>query len=65
MVMQEFSDAVIQERIREAAELRRQQEALALTGRGATPRSGPFRQPTRRLPLRTFLARVFPMASVS
>lgn len=65
MMIQEFSNAIVQERIREAAEFRRQQEALASRGQVATPRSDLSRQPARRLPLLPFLARVFPTASAS
>ena len=65
MVTQELANAVIQERVREASEFRRQQEARASRGQVATPRSDLSRPPARRLPLLPFLARVFPTASDS
>lgn len=64
MFMPELVEAVMQERMREAAELRRQHEARAIEEQGATPRGGLSRQ-RRRLPFLAFVARGFRTASVS
>ena len=66
MLIQELSNATMQERGREAAELQRQHEAETLQRQGATPRGG-LSKPSnrlRRLLPPSFMARVFRTASV-
>ena len=65
MMIQEFSNVAMQDRRREAAELQRQHKAETLQRQGATPRGG-LSTPSdrlRRLPLPSFMARVFRTAS--
>ena len=66
MLTHELLQAAMQERMREAAELRRQREAEALCGQDASPRGGLSRPRLRlwRLPLPSFVARSFRTASV-
>ena len=65
MVTPELFQAAMQERMREAAELHLQNEARALQGQGASPRSGLSRLRFQGLPLPSFVARRFRTASVS
>lgn len=65
MITQELMETVMRERMWEAAQLQRQQQAEALQEQDATPRVGLSRQRIRRLPLLSFMARGFRTASVS
>lgn len=65
MTTPELVGAVMQERMREAAELRRQQEARDLQEQGATPRGGLSLERIRRLLLPSFMTRGFRTASIS
>lgn len=64
MVLPELVETAMQERLREAAQLRRQHEALKLQGQAAPPRGGLSPRPARGLPLLSFVARGFRTASV-
>ena len=63
MMTQEFLNAVMQERTREAAELQRRYQARKLKGRDAAPRGGLSLPRLRRLPLPSCVARGFRTAS--
>ena len=63
MYTQELVQAMIEDRAREAAELQRQRRALDALGRSASPRREPSRRIVRRLPIPSFVARVFRTAS--
>lgn len=63
MVTQEMMNGAMQDHMREAAELRRQRQALRSRGATTTPRSGRSQKNDRKSPLRSFLARLR-MASV-
>ena len=63
MMSEEFAYPVMRERIREAAEIRRQREALAGERRGANPRSVLSGMVFGWLALRSHVARRFRTAS--
>ncbi len=65
MTEQELVNATMQDRMREAADLRRQQEARSIKGQGAAPRVALSLQCIRRQPLLSRMARRFSKASVS
>ena len=64
MFLQELTDTFMEERMREAAGLRRLEEAEHLQRQDVSPRHGLSRQHIRRLPFLAFVARMFRMASV-
>lgn len=64
MLAPEMFEAAMQERMREAAELQRQQEAEAIQQQDQPPRGSLPGVRFWRLPLLTFVARVFRTASV-
>ena len=64
MVTRELMETVMQERMREAAEFRRQHQARASQGRAATPRSGLSLGRIMRLPLLSVVTRGCHTASV-
>ncbi len=63
MVTRELMETVMQERMWEAAELRRQHQARASQERGAAPRSGPSLERIRRFPFLSSVTRGFRTAS--
>jgi hypothetical protein len=65
MMIQELVEAVMLEREREAVELERAHKARALRRRTERPRSGPSRDESKRLAVRSFMTRHNPSASVS
>ena len=65
MVTRELMESVMQERMREAAELRRQHQARASQERAATPRSSLSLERILRLPLLSSVTGGFHKASAS
>ena len=65
MLTPELMAAVMEERVREAMEVRRQHEAQELLGEGAAPRRGLSLKRISRLPVLSFVAHRFWTASVS
>ena len=63
MVTQEMMNGAMQDHMREAAELRRQRQALRSRGAARTPRDGRSQKGERKSLLGSFLARLR-MASV-
>jgi hypothetical protein len=59
----EVVHAVVQERMRQAAAIEREHQARTLARGTATPRSGLSQPRQGRLPLPSFMTRLFPKAS--
>lgn len=58
MVTQEVMHSVMQEHLREAAELRRQRQAERFREAAATPRSGRSSEGSRKIPVISRVARI-------